>query len=111
MQSKYPNLIKIRALITELEVLIRNELRRYFKTKLGEQWEHYVSEQRRAHAVKWKAVAERKGSSYDLLDGATLGELINLASSERYFFRKQFFDEKIVVKNTSTSLSISGSPK
>lgn len=46
-----------------------------------------------------KAVAERKGSTYDLLDGATLGELVNLASSERYFFREQFLDEKIVVRS------------
>ncbi len=98
LQSNYPNLIKIRALVSEVEVFLRGELRRYFKSKGIDKWQNHVRDLRHDRGVRWETVAQRKGLNYDLLDGATLGELIELASSERHFFREQFSQEKSVRK-------------
>ena len=79
--SKFPRLIEIRNKILDIEPRLRDALRRKLKKIFGEHWKEELRKRLPNDAKRFEKTAKRRPDRErikDLLDGATLGDLVKI---------------------------------
>jgi len=82
--NKYPRLVSIRNRILKAEPRLRESLRDKLGKKYGDRWKEKVTEKFSGEMNRWEnRIQQRvdKEKAKDFLDGATLGELVNIADT------------------------------
>ena len=80
--SKFPRLVSIRNRILEIEPKLRESIRIKLRENLGEQWKDKIIKKNLSLVEKCENVIRKRldrEKARDFLDGATLGELTNIA--------------------------------
>lgn len=79
--NKFPRLVAIQNRLPAVEPKLRENIRERFEKKIGGKWKDKVKEQLPEKVKKFERVIEErpdKKESKDFLDGATLGELLEI---------------------------------
>jgi hypothetical protein len=82
--NKFPKLATIKNRIPALELRLRNTLRTRLEKAFGSEWKEKVKERMSDSVRKLESIVEKRPDKKDVkdfLDGATLGELVQIARS------------------------------
>lgn len=79
--NKFPLLVEIQNRLPAVELKLRENIRRMLEEKIGNKWKDEVKKQLPEKVKKFERVIEKrpdKKESKDFLDGATIGELLEI---------------------------------
>lgn len=104
LTKKYPNLMKVRFIIPEVEEFLRNAIRRRLIEEFGSSWQDKIKQfYPKAEKKKQRWEKMHPGEETDILQGISLGDFITLFENREFSFLKECFKNFQLAK---TSLQV-----